>query len=258
MRHVKTANGIRKKIFYGFVTLGSLLFFSGLISVFELSKLSRTTQNIMDTSIKDVELSKSMLDAVQEQNTALLQMVIYNDRDSINADSILVVGKQNFADAFNEAAKLHRNTAKLNGISAARDNYNRVVSQIYADSIGNMPIKWFTNVYKTSYYDLTLAIKNFMIDTQHTIDKNTARLQANAYRAIMPGIITLGVAIIIIIIFYGLVDLYYIKPVLKITYGLRNYLGSKIPFNVKVDGHDEIKELKEHIDELVSIVKRKE
>ena len=37
MRHVKTVTGIRKKILYGFVILGSLLFFSGMISFFELA-----------------------------------------------------------------------------------------------------------------------------------------------------------------------------------------------------------------------------
>ena len=119
-------------------------------------------------------------------------------------------------------------------------------------------IGWFTNVYKTSYYDLTLAIKNFMIDTQYAIDRNTDRIRENAYRALMPGIITLGVAIILIIVFFALIDLYYIKPVLKITQGLRNYLVSKIPFNVRVEGHDEIAELRDLVEEMVDAARRKE
>ena len=257
MRHVKTVTGIRKKILYGFVILGSLLFFSGMISFFELAKLSRSTRTIMDGSIQDVELSKRMLDAVQEQNTALLQIVSHADSAG-RADTLLMEGRRSFEEAFRDALRIHENTGKLTGVSLAKDNYDQIVNQIYADTVDIANIGWFTNVYKTSYYDLTLANKNFMIDTQYAIDRNTDRIRENAYRALMPGIITLGVAIILIIVFFALIDLYYIKPVLKITQGLRNYLVSKIPFNVRVEGHDEIAELRDLVEEMVDAARRKE
>ena len=73
--------GIREKIRLGFLALGLLLFFSGLISFFELSKLSRSTQSMLGASLKNMELSKTMLDAVQDQNTALLQIIVSGRRD---------------------------------------------------------------------------------------------------------------------------------------------------------------------------------
>ena len=68
--------GIRQKIRLGFFALGLLLFFSGLMSYFELNKLSNSTRNMLDASLKNMELSKEMLDAVQDQNTALLQIMV--------------------------------------------------------------------------------------------------------------------------------------------------------------------------------------
>lgn len=75
-----------------------------------------------------------------------------------------------------------------------------------------------------------------MISSQSVMDAKTAQLESNAYRATMPGIIALAIAIIIIVMFSYLIDLYYVTPVLKITEGLRNYLNSKIPFKVTMEG----------------------
>lgn len=256
MRQVKTVNGIRRKILWGFVILGSLLFFSGLISFFELSKLSKSTQRIMDASVNDVEISKRMLDATQEQNSTLLQMV---RGESGISGTELDAAKEKFEAAFTDAVAAHKGAERLQDIAVAWENYNSIVDQTLSDSTYKRDnTAWFSDIYRTSYYDLTLSIKNFMISTQHTFESNAGQLRNNAYRAIMPGIITLGIAIIIIFVFYALIDLYYIKPVLKITRSLGNYLHFKMPFNVKVEGQDEILQLKEYVNELMVLVKKKD
>ena len=79
--------GIREKIRLGFLALGLLLFFSGLISFFELSKLSRSTQSMLGASLKNMELSKTMLDAVQDQIPALLQIIV-SGRCARESDSL--------------------------------------------------------------------------------------------------------------------------------------------------------------------------
>ena len=58
--------GIRKKIMLGFLSLGILLFFSGLMSYFELGRLTHSTQGMLHASRQNLEISKIMLDAVQD------------------------------------------------------------------------------------------------------------------------------------------------------------------------------------------------
>ena len=83
--------GLKNKIRLGFLSLALLLFFSGIISYFELSRLSHSTHSMLGASFRNMELSKTMLDAVQDQNTALLQMIVSGSR---NSDSMLIVGRQ--------------------------------------------------------------------------------------------------------------------------------------------------------------------
>jgi len=92
--------GIKQKIRLGFFALGLLLFFSGLMSYFELNKLSHSTRDMLDASLKNMELSKEMLDAVQDQNTALLQMLVAGDS---RYDSLLFIGRARFDAAIGKS-----------------------------------------------------------------------------------------------------------------------------------------------------------
>ena len=237
--------GIKQKIRLGFFALGLLLFFSGLMSYFELNKLSHSTRDMLDASLKNMELSKEMLDAVQDQNTALLQMLVAGDS---RYDSLLFIGRARFDAAIGKAKVSIRDLRGLDSIYAANVQYTTVI---------NTFLQWFVDVYKSSYYNLTASIKNFMISSQSVMDAKTAQLESNAYRATMPGIIALAIAIIIIVMFSYLIDLYYVTPVLKITEGLRNYLNSKIPFKVTMEGRDEVYKLKEYIETMIGLLKNK-
>ena len=96
-----------------------------------------------------------------------------------------------------------------------------------------------------------------MINSQNVMDKKAESLHSNAYRAIMPSIIALIIGIIIILIFYYFIDIYYTKPVINITEGLKGFLSNGIPFKAKVEGRDEILSLRDHIEQLIIMAKSK-
>ena len=195
-----------------------------------------------------MELSKTMLDAVQDQNTALLQMIVSGSR---NSDSMLIVGRQKFDSSMREANVLIRDLQGFDSIYAANVAYNRIVDAYLSDSLHKNSVGWYVNIYETSYADLTTSIKNFMVSSQRIMDVKAQRLEDNAYRATMPGFIALLIGILIVVVFFYFINLYYISPVLKITDALKNYLNSKIPFKVNVEGRDEMFRLKESIEKLI-------
>ena len=117
-------------------------------------------------------------------------------------------------------------------------------------------MKDITDVYKTSYYNLTYAIKEFMVQIQHRTIDYTAQLERNAYRASMVGIIALGAGILLLLVFYFMLSNYFTGPVLQITKSLKGYVNSRLPFEVAVSTRDEINTLKEYIAALVSANKK--
>lgn len=243
--------GIKNKIRLGFTTIGILLFLSGIISSLELVRFNRMTHNLLTRSQGSIEVSKQMLDAVQEQNTALLLSITDTSRNNIY-DSLVAKGSQDFDRAFHTIQGTLHDPVRLEAIRTAAQYYNNIVSQA-ADT---MNIVWFTDVYKTSYYNLTHAIKEFMVQIQQRTIDYTAQLERNAYRASMVGIIALGAGILLLLVFYFMLNNYFITPVLLITKGLKGYVDSRLPFEVNVGTRDEINTLGEYISALVAANKK--
>ena len=170
---------------------------------------------------------------------------------------MLIVGRQKFDSSMREANVLIRDLQGFDSIYAANVAYNRIVDAYLSDSLHKNSVGWYVNIYETSYADLTTSIKNFMVSSQRIMDVKAQRLEDNAYRATMPGFIALLIGILIVVVFFYFINLYYISPVLKITDALKNYLNSKIPFKVNVEGRDEMFRLKESSEKLIDQQKSK-
>ncbi|MDL2320160.1 MCP four helix bundle domain-containing protein [Alistipes sp. OttesenSCG-928-B03] len=245
--------GIRKKINTGFVVLIVMLLFSGVVAFFELGRLSRRTEALLDSSTLNIELSKRMLDAVEQQNSSLLQMIVLQRTEY---DSLFLDGARRFDAALAEAAAIDEIQTDLDSIVMARDRYRSLVSDFFNDQM-NTDVAWFVGMYKTTYNQLTTAIKEYMTGSQFSLVSRASQLENNAYRAIMPGIITLVAAILIILIFMFLIELYFTRPVVKTEQALRGYLKHGIPFRVTVEGRDEVAMLKDDIEDLITAHKAK-
>ena len=227
--------GIRKKIMLGFTALCILLFFAGVVSVFEFERLSRNTQTILEVNTQNIEYSKQMLDAVQDQNIVLLQIAAFNSIVELNGKKL----------------------PEIDSIYIADTIYNSIVNRAVFEAKDSSDINWFTDVYSTKYSAIVRAIKNFMISTQSRMAVDTSQLESNAYRAVMPGIIALAVAILLTLVFARLVDMYYLKPIIQIKKSLQRWLSQRIQYNVTVDGDSEMAKLNELIKELILMSKNR-
>lgn len=247
--------GIRKKICLGFALLSFLLLFSALISYFELKRLRISSQGMLDASLENLRLSRGMLDAVQDQNTALLQILMHGNAHFAPQ---LMEARGRLDSLVAEARASSESAPLLDSVSAASQRYrmlfdDRLPEKEYAD--GNL--QWFTEVYRDTYRNLMNTIENFLVSSQEKMDASAQQLQRTARRAIMPGVIALGIAIVIILVFFYFVDVYFIRPVVQMTRALKNYLAAKVPFHVKFEGRDEVSKLREYIETLIEQLKSK-
>ena len=84
--------GIKFKILSGFVILASLLFISGALSMYELTKLGRSVNKLLKDNYKSIDYSKKMMQAVSLQEELLLLSLVqpvdtlttsFNQADSV-------------------------------------------------------------------------------------------------------------------------------------------------------------------------------
>ncbi len=290
---------MQKRVTIGFLSIVCLLFFSGMISFFELGHMSRDTDEILKANSRNIYLAKEMLDAAHEQNIALIHLSVLGDRsyDSLCRASLqrlertLQVAQDealekpfldSLAFATTELRLLTDRYLALMPASAPASSPaaatpapaavpvsatdTLAAAALAADSLAAKGAVarepdwagswWYTREYEALYTQLTAAIKSYMTSTQSSLAPRTEQLKKNAYRAVTPVLISLAVMIAIVLMLFYFVNLYCVKPVVRINRSLGDFLAFHVPFAVKADCKDEVLELKEKIESLTIQLKQ--
>ncbi len=240
---------IRRKISVGFIALIVVLFFSGVIAYAEMNRLREDTESVIAQGTQATDFSKRMLDALQEQNSAVLKMLILGDQ---SPSEEYTTGLLSFNATLLEAMESAIDREDLDQIYKANEHYHAIVEQ-HATTITTEAADkdWYMSSYVDAYYALDTAIKDYMSSPGNSIAVRMSKIEDSIYRTITPSILTLIVAIVIVCMFYFFIDTYYTRPVQRISKALGFYVESKLPYKVKIDEKSELMDLNNNIVELI-------
>ncbi|MDR0907052.1 MAG: hypothetical protein LBM63_00350 [Rikenellaceae bacterium] len=242
--------GIRKKVSLGFLCLGLLLVGAGMVSFFELMRVGKRTQQILEASNSNMTTSRELLDGAEMQHLSLLNGYC---RQTLGYDSLYVAGRKMLDDAL---ARAHsEGLDDLDVVEKALANYDQMTQELFATG-ANYQSDWLLTTYWDAYVELTSAIKEFMTNSEQTLAVRAGRIEQAAYRAITPSLVTTGVVLLLLFVLLYFIDFYYMRPVIKLNQGVAGWLKFRAPFNVTIEGRDETLELKNNIEQLIEVVKR--
>ena len=254
--------GLHKKSIAGFSCIVLLLAFSGVVSMLELGQLSRDAEEIFGASTRNVELAQDMLDAAQSQHTALMHIAIfgqYEFADSCRHSSERLTATLELArDEIYDASSLDSLSMATARLATTVEDFMAVEPPIErTDSIVRANAMWYTRQYEADYMALHNAVKNYITSMQGTLAPRTELLKKNAYRTVMPVLITQIVTILIVLMLFYFVNCYGVKPITELNKRLDDYLRYKLPFTVKGEFVDELASIKEQIEVLITRNKRR-
>ncbi len=284
--------GIRKRVTVGFLSIVALLFISGLLSLFELNRVSRGSGDILKANARHLELAREMLDAAHDQHRAFIRMSVYREaeydslcRASMNRlERALLVAQEealdkSYLDSLSFATTELRlltdrfltHFAEQQAIEAEVERNRRVadsLAHLAVDSLSSVdslmvvaPAPTVADFVEQERYDglhrrLTAAVQTYMISTQGSLAPHTEQLKKNAYRAVTPVLISLLVMIAIVLLLYYFMLLYCVNPILHLNRSLGEYLQFRIPYRPKGDFQDELQEINEKVETLVALSKQ--
>ena len=264
--------GIGRRVTIGFLSIVALLFASGVISLFELSNLSNDTETILAASRRNLELAKDMLKFAHEHSQATLHIALFNEeseRDACRRAMSDLEGK--LAAARSEAIDATRldslavSVSKLRVVSESHlftpvrvvvDTLVVAESESMPDIVAFNGKKWYDEQYKVVYDNMIEEIQEFMTHTHSSLAPRAEQLNKNAYRSVAPVLISLVVMIAIVLMFYYFVRVYCVIPIVRMNNALNDFLRYRLPFNVKEDLLDELKQLAENIEKLIGLSKQ--
>lgn len=236
--------GIRKKISLGFVIIGSILFLSSIIAVFEFSRMKSSVTELMNANINSINTSRMLMELTDEYNFILMSRVIIDS--SITSDEIINDDRfDNYIANIKEHFSSDKEIAIADSLAASYSRYLGVISN--SRGIMSAGIKerkeWYEQDLQPVFSDLRKYKKELGVLTQSGLAQNTNELQEGYYRSIMPGIIAVGAGIVLVLLFNYFINIYFISPILLISKGIKNYRDFRKSYNVQLDNDDEIEEI---------------
>ena len=245
--------GLRKRTSIGFMSIAILLFFSGMVSLFELGHLSTDAEAILANSHRNMELAKDMLTSLHSQSRAVADIAVLGEkgRDSLCRESLTLLENSLMA-----AYDLSKGGAHLDSLITTVAELRQLTGEMLAAQNDTIPSEfnraWYDQVYMPVSSKVSDQINDYMSATHEGLTPRAEQLNHNAYRAVMPVLISLVVMIAFVLMLYYFITIYCVNPVLALRKSLADWLAFRLPFAPKSECRDELLELKEDIETLIN------
>ncbi len=242
--------GIRLKIIAGFIILASLLVISGLISIYELTKLGNSVNQLLNDNYRSIDYSKEMSKCLEKQKKAFI-LSINGEKD--NAISLFNTSKTEFEENIRKAANNLTIPGEINfvdSIAIAFANYAPIATDFIANQSHDIDI--YLNVIQPKVWLVQSKVDDLLTINQQNLVQTASLLKKSPYRTILPGLLVVITSILFSIIFNYMISHYLLQPIIKITKSINDFVKYKKPFEVSVESKDEVNELKESIKNLIT------
>ena len=243
---------IKKKIFKGFVVIGTILLVSSAISIYEFIRMRNTVSNLINDNISAINTTRQLLEVVDEYNFNLLEglgdehwMLNLKDKDDNRFSDYLSQEREKFTTS--------QERMYADSVLYAYTSYIWVMND--AQKVWHGDYAGRRNWYFTKLHPVYIQLRGYLQKLTHTsqeaLAENSLTMTESFYRSIMPGVVTVLMGIILVFLFNYFINFYFVNPLLRISEGISNYIQRKKSYTVIIDNDDEMKLLNDNVRELV-------
>lgn len=262
--------GIHKRILTGFLSIVVLLFFSGMVSLYELNHMSGDINAILAGGRQGITASESVLTSLREYDKVVVNYAIAGNVDyAAKCEPTMQSVRARVADARSKGGK---------SLAQSYDSLSMVINQMDENVLSlrktrYVELQWARDTlsfirsssfdgdewYKTNFaplYDEAMhRVMRVTSDAHNALTPRAESLSNNAYRAVTPVFISLLIMIVILLVFYFFIMLYIGRPVIQINKALDDTIRYKVPFVVKAECRDEVFGIKDKLEKLLNNTK---
>ncbi len=251
---------MKKKLFYSLGSLAMILLLSGLISIFEYRRMSDYVSDLIAANIKSMNISQRLADLTQHYNDQMMAVVVQNDISlmpdfNINDFNALSDSLRSSFTSETIIPKVDSVVMAFDGFIRTSQNFDEI---FLADSIDTG--EWFFGSLQPRFTKLRNDMNSLNEVIYEDLQQNSADFDAGFYRSIIPGVVSVGAGLLLIIMLFYFIMVYYVKPIYKMSEGLDGYRHSGRRHVYEFDGDDQLANinagLTEVIDENIEYKKR--
>lgn len=239
------------KLTLGLSAIAAILLLSSIISVSEYSRMSDYVSELIATNINSINISQRLANDADSYNLKIL--------DAIGSDDIMVdlgVDEDAFMSRYGGLV-----TTFVSDDAAARVDslaYSYTAYMLTSLELKNALMSdfidaraWYFDRLQPRYQRLKSDIEKLNDAIYMELKENSETFQAGFYRSIMPGVVSVGAGLLLVLLFLIFILIYFVRPLKKMLSGMENYRSSGKRYTCTFDGDDELVSLNEGLTELV-------
>ena len=242
---------MRKKVVFSLGSLAAILLLSSVISILEYRRMSDYVSELIAANIKSINLSQKLSDITQEYNHQMLAVVVQNDISLMPTFDIqhFMAQSDSLKNSFNSDHAL----PMVDSVVTSFDKFMRTslkFDEVFlADSVDTG--EWFFGTLQPCYNEFRRDMNVLNESIHDDLQANSANFDAGFYRSIIPGVVSVGAGLLLILLllYFTLFD--YVRPICKMAEGLSAYRATGRRYNYAFDGDDQLAEINDGIVEVV-------
>lgn len=242
---------IRRKLSFSLGSLAAILLLSGIISILEYRRMSDYVSEMIAANIKSITLSQKLADITEEFNHQMLAVVVQND---ISLMPDFDLGQFNVqADSLKNSFTMQNALPIVDSLSDSFNDFIRTsikFDEVFlADSVDTG--EWFFGTLQPCYNEFRqdMGVLNDVIHSE--LRQNSANFDAGFYRSIIPGVVSVGAGLVLILLLFYFTMANYVNPIYKMSAGVDNYRLSGRRYSYEFDGEDQLGNINSGLSELI-------
>lgn len=240
---------LKVKIFSSFMLLVFMLLIAGLMSIWQLRKMNESFSDVIDNNYQSIEHALKVIYALERQDSGILMLYLGNvDEGTIVINSADSTITRSMIEIKKNATELGEENV-IKNIEREYKTYFALLDSMVVDRDVKQEI-----AYKSLHNQFTTTKG----EVNHLMELNQAGMYIKAremhnslYQTMMPGIVSIVLAIIFALLLNFFISRYFVNPLHKLIEATRSYKPPLANINVDIKSEDELKTLQMEINSLI-------
>jgi predicted PurR-regulated permease PerM len=243
---------IRTKLILSLSSIAAILLVSLLISVMEYSGMSNYVSDLIADDISSINVANRLADMSNTYNLQILEVI--GDETSLRVPAFDDEYFKSHCDSLRSSVPSNQVKPLADSVMYSYSAYMltslELEDVLQSDFIDSR--SWYFERLQPRYDRLRTDLNSLSEAIYQDLAKNSATFEGGFYRSIIPGIVAVGVGLLLVVMLLFFLLAFYVNPLYRMLDGLNAYRSQDKKYSVKFDGDDQLTQLNEGISELAN------
>ena len=243
---------LRAKLILSLSSIAVILLVSSIISVMEYRSMSNYVSELIADDISSINVANRLAEMSNTYNLQILEVI--GDETSLRLPEFDDGYFKSHCDSLRMSVASNQVRPLADSVMYSYAAYMltslELEDVIQSDFIDSR--SWYFGRLQPRYERLRTDLEDLSGAIYRDLEKNSATFERGFYRSIIPGIVAVGVGLLLVVMLLFFLLAFYVNPLYKMLDGLDAYRRDDKKYTVKFDGDDQLTRLNEGITELAN------